>query len=260
LPKLLKSNALILKRIRHGDTSLILHGFTRDHGRVPFIAKGARSGGKRAPVPLVPVVELEFIWSPSTRSELQILREWSLVDGIGEVHKDFTKLAWAQAALEVMGRTLSGQEEHRDLYDLTLAYLNALGDVDNRYENLFVLYRLLALRELGYEITLEETETSSGSMVFIPGRGFMQLTKSSRERNNGVKVAPGSLKSLEMLTKKGFKGAARFRISRDAHEEIERLLNAAYRYSFERWGKLESLKLLQPFPDDSGQHQRTSQV
>ncbi|HEX05219.1 MAG TPA: DNA repair protein RecO, partial [Bacteroidetes bacterium] len=99
--KLTKSNALILRRIRHGDSSLIIHAFTRDHGRIPFIAKGARSGGKRSPVPLIPVVELEFIWSTSTRSELQLLREWSLVDGLGDLHKDFTKLAWAQAAIEV---------------------------------------------------------------------------------------------------------------------------------------------------------------
>jgi DNA repair protein RecO (recombination protein O) len=249
LPKLVKSNALILKRIRHGDTSLILHAFTSEYGRVPFIAKGARSGGKRPPVPLIPVVELEFVWAPSTRSELQLLREWSLVDGLGNVHSDFTKLAWAQAAIEVLGRTLSGEEEHRDLFDLTLAYLEALGTIGDRYENLFILYRLLALRELGYELTLEGVDATAGKLLFVPGRGFIRGSDTDRSREAGLVVSPGSLKSLELFTRQGFEGAARLRLTRDARDEIERLLNAAYRHSFDRWGQLESLKLLQPFPE-----------
>ncbi|MCB2211978.1 DNA repair protein RecO [bacterium] len=259
MPKLHKSNALILKRIRHGDTSLILHAFTRDHGRVPFIAKGARSGGKRPPVPLVPVVELEFIWATSTRSELQLLREWSLVDGFGPVHADFTRLAWAQAGIEVLGRTLSGEEEHRDLFDLTLTYLHALGEASARYENLFILFRLLALRELGYELSVDANSDSTQPLVFIPGQGLISAKQVDSSRDKGMRIAPGSIKSLEMLLKQGFDNATRFKLTRDAHEEIDRLLNAAYRFSFDRWGKLESLKLLTPYtepaPQGGGNHE-----
>ena len=87
---MIRSEALILKRIRHGETSLIVHAFTREHGRISFIAKGARSGGKRAVVPLVPVVLLELIWKQSSKSEIQVLREVSLVNGFGIIPRPFT--------------------------------------------------------------------------------------------------------------------------------------------------------------------------
>lgn len=249
MPKLVKSRAFILKRLRHGDTSLILHAFTREFGRIPFIAKGARTGGRRPPVPLVSVVELEFVWSKSTRSELQLLREWSLEDGFGGVHSDFTKLAWAQAAMEVLARTLPDEEEHGLLYDLTREYLQTLAQVNDRYGNLFILFRLLALREIGYEVTFDSADPAQRAFIYVPGQGFVDQKTAESQGTRGVRIAPGSMKSLELLARKGFADAVRFKISRDAEEEIERLLNAAYRHSFDRWGKLESMKLLQPYPE-----------
>ncbi|MBS1261170.1 MAG: DNA repair protein RecO [Calditrichaeota bacterium] len=256
MPKLIKSDALILKRIRHGDTSLIVHAFTRDFGRVPFIAKGARSGGKKPPVPLIPVVVLEFVWSPSTRSELQLLREWSLVDGFGAIHRDYVKLAWAQAAVEVLARTLSGEEEHERLFEITLAYLRALGDTSDRFENLFILFRLHALRELGYELSLSIREDERGAVFYVPGRGIVPGTPSGRAPAGGIRIQPGTWKSLGALAKHGFSGAGRFRLQKNARAEVERVLDAAYRHAFDRWGKLESLKLLAPMEAFAGQGSR----
>ena len=36
------SKAIVLKTIKYGDTSLIIHVFTKEHGKIAFIVKGAR--------------------------------------------------------------------------------------------------------------------------------------------------------------------------------------------------------------------------
>ena len=242
MPKLIKSEALILRRFRQGDTSLVLHAFTRESGRIPFIAKGARAGGRKPPVPLVPVVLLELIWAPSTKSELQLLREWSLVDGFGNIHADFERMAWAQAALETLGRTLIGEEEHASLFDMTLQYLKALGATEGRYENLFHRFRLRTLGELGYELNLELPRNATGTGRFRPEEGSLHFDRDQ----DGFPVNLGAWKSLAMLAKGGWGEAVRLRLSPGISKEIGQILDISYRHAFDRWKPLASLGLLDP--------------
>jgi DNA repair protein RecO len=240
---LVKSEALILRRFRHGETSLVLHAFTRSAGRVPFIAKGARAGGRKPPVPLVPAVLLELIWKPSARSELQLLREWSLLDGFGTIHREFEKLAWTQAGLEVLGRTLTGEQPHEELFDNTLEYIRAVENAAGRYETLLQRLRLLVLRELGYELDLTVPEGGTGVGRFVPGRGcWVEGTGDGV----GLPVHLGSWKLLASLATSPWDQVKRVRPGREASQEIEKILDAAYRHAFDQWTPLESLKLLAP--------------
>lgn len=239
--RLEKSSALLLRRFRHGDTSLIVHGFTREFGRIPFIAKGARSGGRKAPVPLVPVVRLEFIWATSTKSELQLLREWSLEDGFGAIHTDFVKLAWAQAAFEALGRTLSPGDPFPELFDDTIEYLHALAMADGKYENLFVRFRLNALRELGFEMDFTNIDEVRVKGRFDPSIGRLCPSQNPQAGGN---VHLGTWKSMAALTKMPYEEVSRLKLRPDAVQEIEMVLNMAYRHAFDRWGPLNSLNLL----------------
>jgi DNA repair protein RecO len=240
---LIKSEALILRRFRHGDTSLVLHAFTRMNGRVAFIAKGARSGGRKPPVPLVPAVLLEFIWKPSTRSDLQLLREWSLVDGFGAIHRDFEKLAWTQAGLEVLSRTLRGEQEHESLFELALGYISAVGQASGRYELLLLRFRLAVLRELGFEIDLTVPENMTSRGWYRPGEARLSPESSSRL---GVPVSLGAWKTFSALARTGFEEVHRIKPAKEALAEMNAVLDAAYLHAFEKWGPLESLKLLNP--------------
>ncbi len=248
MAELIKSEALILRRFRHGDTSLVIHAFTREKGRVPFIAKGARIGGKRAPVPLIPVVLLEFVWSPSIKSELQLLREVSLVDGFGPIHQDFEHLAWAQAAIETLGRTLTGEEPYEELFSETVSYLKSLAESGGRPENLLYRFRLKALQELGYGINLAVPEESSAQFYFSAKAGRV-FTRKNKVRG-AIPVGLGAWKLLGAVGRSGYGEVQRLRIPAKATDQIESILDAAYRHAFERWAPLESLKLL----DLSKQH------
>jgi DNA repair protein RecO len=235
-----KSESLILRRFRQGESSLVVHAFTRENGRIPFIAKGARSGGKRAQVPLIPVVLLELIWKTSNRSELQLLREASLVNGYGDIHSNFEKLAWAQAAIETLGRTLTGEEANIDLFDLTKKYLEEIENNSTRFADLFQYFRLSLLREMGFEINLEIPEINGNIVYFqsVNGRAYPE------KRVGGIRIHLGSWKYLNKLGKSKISEIKRLRISPDASREIDLILDAAYRQAFERWKPMQSLKLI----------------
>ena len=238
---MIRSEALILRRFRHGETSLVVHAFTKEKGRVPFMAKGARSGGKRFAVPLVSIVLLEFIWKPSTRSELQLLREVSLLEGYGDIHTNLDKLAWAQAGIETLGRTLTGEEPHEKLFEMTKRYLTLVAGSKDKISYHFQRFRLLLLQELGYALNMEIPDNSGKILYFRPQSGGL----SNRDGTNAVRIHFGSWKLLSLLWKAEKDEIERLRISEDAMKEIDQITNAAFRASFDFWKPLESLKLIQ---------------
>ncbi|MBD3165374.1 DNA repair protein RecO [bacterium] len=245
-----RSEALVLRRFRHGETSLVVHAFTREYGRVPFIAKGARAGGKRPPVPLVPVVLLEFLWAPSTRSELQLLRDTSLLDSFGSIHDSFESLVWAQAALEVLARVLADQDKHETLFQLTLDYFRALGASSEKAENLFITYRLRVLEQMGYRMETSTPEGKGTGLFFLPAEG--RAVQRGRDNATGLPLDLGAWKLLSMLDTSNFETIRRVRLNKESLGQIRRVLDAAYGYAFERWKPLDSLKLLNPTTEKHG--------
>jgi len=241
LLKLIKNEALVLRRFRKGESSLIVHAFTRTHGRVVFIAKGARVGGKRAPVPLIPVVLLELVWSPSNKSEIQLLRETSLIDGFGSIHADFVKLTWAQAVIETLGRTLTGEIDHQQLFWDTVNYLHALEEHSERPFNLFQRFRIQALKELGFGLDFEIPLSAGATLYFDTSAGGVCTTDQSHSL---TPVNLGIWKMMAALNRFSYPETQRLVINPEAQRKIEQILDLAYHHAFDHWQRLESLKLL----------------
>lgn len=60
----IRDNALLLRRIPYGDTSLIVHVLAGEHGRMPLMARGARRARSPFRAALVPLCELMIAWRP----------------------------------------------------------------------------------------------------------------------------------------------------------------------------------------------------
>jgi len=65
---------LLLRRYPYGESSLVVHGLAREHGRVHWLAKGAYRPKSAFYAVLDLFDTLELAWSPEPRRELQTLR------------------------------------------------------------------------------------------------------------------------------------------------------------------------------------------
>jgi len=69
-----RSEALLLRRIPYGDTSLICHFMTASHGRMALMVRGARSRKSLFRAALAPLYQLQLRWRPG-RTGMGILLE-----------------------------------------------------------------------------------------------------------------------------------------------------------------------------------------
>lgn len=123
---LVDSRAVVLRRHQLGETSRIVVCYTRDHGKVRLVAKGARKGGGRFGAALEPFVVsgVAFYLRParslSLASRAEIEREFRAL------RSDIVRQAYAAVALELTEKLVADRAPDPGLFDLLVETLGAM--------------------------------------------------------------------------------------------------------------------------------------
>lgn len=186
------------------ETSLIVEVFSRDHGRLPMVAKGARRPTSSLRGTLMAFQPLEISWSGRGEVKTLIQAAWQggqpLLGGVG--------LLCGYYLNELLLRLLAREDAHPILFDAyaeTLARLAA----SQPYEPLLRAFELFLLREAGYAPTFDrdadsDTEVEAAAeYLFIAERGPVLVSRHAEAAGVPGRVllamAAGDFSSAETL-------------------------------------------------------------
>ena len=150
----------ILHRRPYRETSLLLDVFSRDHGRVGLIAKGAKRKYFKAAGLLQPFQRLQLAWSG--KSELMTLTT---------VESDTVAYALKNGELiagfylnELIIRMLHQHEAHPELFSIYDVTLSTLAHADKSVQEALRIFEKHLLKSIGYGLVLDH-DVQSGCAV-----------------------------------------------------------------------------------------------
>jgi DNA repair protein RecO (recombination protein O) len=144
----------LLRKIPYSESSLILKAYTREHGVVSFMAKGAKKQNSRLHGLLEPVLHLQFLFPAHSRGEMRILSDVALLRDFPGVRDDIVKQSLAQAYGEVLLKYMPDEARAPDFHDLllrTTQNLEAAPATRRALETLFAAYLLDFCRLSGFQ-------------------------------------------------------------------------------------------------------------
>lgn len=195
-----QQSAFILHQRNYSETSLLLEIYTRHHGRIGLIAKGARRPSNKNRGVLKPFQPLLIGWSG--RGELMVLTG-AEADGAG-IELVGRSLYCGFYLNELMIRLLHRHDPHEVLYDRYVLALQGLCDPRGEEAVLRVFEKHL-LRELGYGLQLElesddrNTIDPGGIYDYVLDRGAVRVRHPELgTRVQGVRIRGSSLLALAM--------------------------------------------------------------
>ena len=164
--------AFVLHRYPFRETSLVVEAFTRDHGRVPLIARGARRSKSTLRGVLLSFQPLLLSWSGKAELRTLIRAEW---EGAYSPLKG-QSLICGFYLNELLLKLLQRDDPHERLF---AAYLEALAMLGGSHETEAVLrhFEVNLLRELGYAVRLDrdvendEPISVERSYIYVIERG-----------------------------------------------------------------------------------------
>lgn len=120
--------AILLRKTRFSDTSLIVTWFTSLHGRVKTVVKGALRPKSKFAGTLDLFFECEIAFARSAKSEIHTLREAILREPRENMRTDFPRVALGSYFIELMEYATEPEQPAPELFDLlqrALAHLDA---------------------------------------------------------------------------------------------------------------------------------------
>src|SRR5260370_15324919 len=123
-PRVYKARAIVLKRISVGETDRILTLFTREHGKLSAIAKGARRELSRLAAATEPFTYSRVLLAVG--QNLDVLTQGEVQEAFHVVRNDLTKISYASYFAELVNATIEERQPNPELFDLLLWCLTLL--------------------------------------------------------------------------------------------------------------------------------------
>lgn len=185
--------AYVLHLYPYSETSLIVESFTREHGRVPLLAKGAKRPRSALRGVLMQFQRLGLSWSG--KGDLRTLTRGEWLGGIPALGQ--TALFCGFYLNELLLKLLARDDPHERLFD---CYERALIELAHGARSAQVLrvFEKELLREIGYAVNLQVDAVSGDAVdpharyAYMPDAGLRRLhsgESAERELSGAVALA-----------------------------------------------------------------------
>jgi len=148
-----KTEAVVLRVIEYQSSSLIVTLFTRKHGKIAVIARGAKRPKSKTASYLVPGHLLEVVYFMKTTRSVQTLSDVSFFRKLDALRFDMEKMALSVTVLELTSQLLHDNEPNDEMFSFLenfLPWLNEKAEV-SRIIFPYVQIRLMQLLGVGLQ-------------------------------------------------------------------------------------------------------------
>ena len=137
---IIKTKAVVIKKLDYGDTSKIATFFTEDFGKISAIIKGARSPKSKMGSVVDILNTVQIVYYKKESREIQLISQADLINHYSRIKEDLDKLKYASAVAELLLNLILDDEAHPKLYKGSIKILDLMNESKESAEYYFVKY------------------------------------------------------------------------------------------------------------------------
>lgn len=152
---IIKTEAVVLHKIKYGDTSLIVTLFTKDYGKLTAIVKGGRNPKSKLGLVVDTFNHLQIVFYKKDSREVQLISSADIISHFPNIKTDLEHQRYAQAILELVKILNVEHEANHKLFNGLVRIFSLMNQSNESAAVLFARFFMFFLSELGYQLQLE---------------------------------------------------------------------------------------------------------
>ena len=172
MAEIIKNEAIILRKSKYSDSSLILQLYTKSNGKISAIVKGARSSKSKIGSKIDLMNYVEVIFYNKEEKDLQLVTQVNLLNHFPHVKEDLEKIKYASAVCELVLRLVPEHEPNDKLFRGTIKILQLMNSPAQSSMLLFAQYLLFFTKEIGFEISFKNCSNCGNPIEENVGNAF----------------------------------------------------------------------------------------
>ncbi len=200
-----KTEAIVLKSMKFGDTSKIATLYTRDYGKIKVVAKGIRRPKSRLAGSLQTLSHIQIVFYKKKTTEIYLLSSSDTIRSYRSLYKDLNRYVFASASLELLDRLITGEEANPQVFELTQKILTFMESCrESSLEKFFCYYVLKLAHLLGYKPKFDRCincnkPVKEKFVLFSPEKGGIICKGCARADQAYLRLSKGSVGSALKL-------------------------------------------------------------
>ncbi len=245
-----KTEAIVLKSIKFGDTSKIATLYTKDCGKIKVIAKGIRKPKSRLAGALQTLSHIQIVFYKKRTSEIYLLSQSETIKTYQSLYKDLNRYVFASATLELLDRLITGEESNPQLFELMKANLSFMESCsEESLEKSFCSYALKLAHLLGYKPKFDRCvicnkHVGGKFVLFSPEKGGIICKSCTRADQAYLRLSNASVTSALKLQSIKTEDLNTYNIPKEHLKEILCVILNLLDYHTGRGKDLRSLEFL----------------
>ncbi len=241
-----KTEAVVLKVQKLGETSKILVLYSKKYGKIKVVAKGSRGLKSRFYGTLEPINHIFIVYYLKDTRELQLLSQAEIVHPFNSIREDLTKYAVASVFCELIERTQL-QQPNPYLFHILIDVLSQLDQAEKNILNYYFWFILKFLQISGFNPRLDycqmcKTRQLKQDVSFSMADGSFTCAECSLPKSMNISASPETIYFLQKLQHSSASNVGA--IENPTAESCDTILLTFLQYHIEETKKLKSLKFL----------------
>ncbi len=241
-----KTEAIVLKSRKQGETSKIVTVFSRLFGKQSLMAKGSRNIKSKYLGVLEPLNYIRVIIYRKETRELQYISQAEIIEHFPSIHEQLGKIALAAIPCEIIDKTENPEHANPRLFQLLLDTLRALEKADTGLRNIIRAFQLRFIDLSGFHpdfshCSLCEKEEIDGFIYFMLDKGAYACQQCDQVSEAAFQLSGKALEYLRWLQTAPLWAAHRAKMSARIGKEIDNFLLTFMRYHIDNLKYLKSI-------------------
>ncbi len=243
-----RATGIIIQSFDYGESDRIVTLFTREHGKMKGIAKGARRSRRRFSNSLELFCHVRILFFEREDRPLTRIDQSDVVEFFPAFSQDIVKMGYGSYFVELVDAMVGEREAHREVFDLLRTSLSMVSGMKPREEMLRIFeIRLLSL--LGYRPNLNSCIQCRRPLdrleqvYFVPLRGGIFCGRCCPTNGDFFGLSMGTIRVLQKSMETDLSKIRRVRFSPSSLAESGEILPRFIRHHLNR--ELKSLRFLE---------------
>lgn len=241
-----RTEAVVLRSMKYGETSRIVTLFTRERGKMTVLARGARLPKSRFGSTLGPMSFIQIVYYYKPSRSIQMLSESSYVQPFIGIGKTLNRITTGLRIIELVQALTQEEEQNPQLFNLLLQSLFHLNITEGRTDNILPYFQLKLSAVLGFSPSVNKDDVQA-----IPEEGgILSLDTGTVLHPGSTAVVAGryasrtALRAFAILSRADLDTVLRMRMEPEDALEVTSLVDAYMRYHFQESYPSRSSKII----------------
>ncbi len=231
---IIRTEAIVLRKMAYRETSQIVTLFTREKGKMAVLAKGARLLKSRFGSSLQPMSYTQVVFYHKPTRGLQTLSESAHVQPFHRISRDLEKISIGWRIVELVNALMEEEQQHPQVFNLLVEVLGRLDEADVHAINLLPYFQMRLATVLGFapDIDREMVEhlPDEGGVLTLDTGAILLPDATPRAARRAARTA---LRAFAILARADLDTVMRMRLDADTRREVNALVEDFLRYHVE---------------------------